>query len=77
MGLIDDGLTLEEKQLLLKELTEAISTGAKRIRFRERDVTYQSTSELLMAKKALEDGICSDLGAKRRNVVSTTFDRGF
>ena len=43
---IDDGLTELEKRELLKELKQAIYTGAKRIKFNERDVIYRTMEEM-------------------------------
>ncbi len=72
-----DLLTVEEKRVLLSELKQALYTGARRIRFNDRDVTYQHTSDMRMAVKALEDDIRCSQGGRRQTVVSTTYSRGF
>ncbi|WP_421983355.1 phage head-tail joining protein [Roseibium sp.] len=74
MSTIDDGLTVEEKRALLKELKEAIFSGALKIRFREREVTYRSLEEMRKIVKDIE----GELGGKpkRKHVILTTFSRG-
>jgi cytochrome c peroxidase len=47
-------LTTEEKQALLEELKEARYSGALRVKFGARDVTYKSDAEMAKAINALE-----------------------
>ena len=60
-----DVLTLEEKQKLLRELKEVQWTGAYRVRFADRDVTYRSHEELRAAIGSLEAEIRSSSPARR------------
>lgn len=77
MSIATDNLTYDEKRELLSDLKEAYYSGAKRIRFRERDVTYQSPQDMWQAIQRLEREIAAVGGAKKRqNVVMTTF-RGY
>lgn len=67
-------LTPEEKGALLRDLKEAYYLGAKRVRFRERDVTYRSREEM----KAIIDELEGEQRArKRKHVILTTFNRGY
>ncbi len=73
---ITDNLTVAEKQQLLTDLKEAYYSGAKRIRFRERDVTYQSADDMFEAIGRLEDELNAGT-VKYRPAVFTTFGRGY
>jgi hypothetical protein len=44
--IVIETLTLEEKLLFLRDLKEAYYSGATRVRFRDRDVTYRSIVEM-------------------------------
>jgi hypothetical protein len=66
-------LTLEEKQQLLKDLKTARFSGAKRVRFRERDVTYRTDEELRKAIDDLENDIA---GTSRRRATVAAFSTG-
>lgn len=70
-----DGLTPEEKRVFLRDLKEAYYSGAHRVRFRERDVTYRSSTEM----KAIIDELEHSLKPSRRPraAVFTTFSRGY
>jgi hypothetical protein len=69
----ESDLTLEEKQQLLRDLKTARFSGAKRIRFRERDVTYRTDEEL---RKAIED-LEGEIGNKqRRRATVAAFSTG-
>lgn len=73
--MIDQSISLEEKQALLRDLREAYYLGASRVRFRERDVTYRSRAEM----KAIIDELAAELDPqrKRKQVILTTFSRGY
>lgn len=69
-----DGLTPAEKAVLLRDLKTAYYSGATRIKFRERDVSYRSLAEMRQIISDLE----SEMGAApRSSVVLTTFGRGY
>lgn len=72
--IVIETLTLEEKLLFLRELKEAYYSGATRIRFRERDVTYRSIAEM---KQIIGDLEKETVIRPMRNVVLTTFGRGY
>ena len=63
-------LTLAEKQQLLKDLKTARYTGAKRIKFRERDVTYRTDEEMRKAIADLEKDIGSGARSPRTTVAA-------
>ena len=67
-------LTLEEKQQLLRDLKIARYTGARRIKFRERDVTYRTDEDLRRAIADLEDEIAG--GAQRPRTTVASFSTG-
>jgi hypothetical protein len=54
---VDDGITADEKRIMLRDLKEAYYSGATRIRFRERDVIYRSLAEMAQAIDRLEGEI--------------------
>ncbi|SCM79956.1 conserved hypothetical protein [uncultured Pleomorphomonas sp.] len=69
------GLTAAEKQDLLRDLQEALFSGVYRVRFRDRDVTYQSAAEMRETISDLE----SSLGVGRttkQGVIFTSFGKG-
>lgn len=67
-------LTVEEMRALLKDLKTARYSGAKRVRFRERDVTYRTDEEMARAITALENDIAVAGGARKtRHVILSTF----
>lgn len=69
-----DMLTPQEKQVFLRDLKEAYYSGAHRVRFRERDVTYRSSAEM----KAIIEELEGNLKQRRpRPAVFTTFGRGY
>lgn len=72
--IVVDGLSLTEKQDLLKDLKAAYYTGAYRIKFRERDVTYRSAEDMRRIITELEQELGS---SPRRRVILTTFRRGY
>lgn len=65
--------TLEEKTQFLMDLKEARWSGANRVKFRERDVTYRSDAEL----KAAIDDLTNELapGRRRRRASSVAVTR--
>ncbi len=68
------GLSTEEMQALLKDLQEARFTGASRVKFREREVTFKSDSQMARIEQEL---IRRLNGTKRRKHVGlTTFSKG-
>lgn len=73
---VADGISLEEKQTLLKELKLAIYTGALRVRFRERDVIYRSLEEMRQIAQTLEDEILASSGKAKKRVGLASFDSG-
>lgn len=67
-------LTVEEMRTLLKDLKIARYSGAKRVRFRERDVTYRTDEEMARAIAALENDIAAAAGPRRtRHVILSTY----
>lgn len=68
-----DNLSPEEKQEFLRDLSEAYYSGAQRVRFRERDVTYRSKAEM---KEVLDELTASVRGKRRKHAIFTTFSRG-
>lgn len=72
--IIIDTLTLDEKTALLRDLKEAYYSGATRIRFRERDVTYRSVAEMKTIIADLEKEVVI---RPRRTTILTTFGRGY
>ncbi|MDQ0422299.1 hypothetical protein J2045_003347 [Peteryoungia aggregata LMG 23059] len=68
-----DELSPEEKQAFLRDLAEAYYSGASRVRFRERDVTYRSMDEM---KAVLDELTTAVRGKRRKHVIFTTFSRG-
>jgi len=61
--------TLEQ----LNDLTEAISKGVKRIKYEDKDLTFQSIDEMLKLKIEME----IDLGLKKRGQkLLAEFDKG-
>lgn len=66
-------LTTAEKQQLLADLKTARFSGAKRVKFRERDVTYRSDAELLKAISDLENELA---GGRRRRTSVASFSTG-
>lgn len=72
---VDGDLTREEKKAFLRELKEAYFSGVTRVRFRERDVSYRSLAEMQQIIAKLERDIAGK--PKRRNVILTTFRRGY
>ena len=73
MSAIDDGLTIEERRALLKEIKEAYFSGALKVKFREREVIYRSREEMLGIISDLENDVTP---RRRKNVILTTFSRG-
>ena len=65
--------TAEEKAEFLKDLKEARWSGASRVKFRERDVTYRSDAELKAAIDDLESQI--NPGRRRRRAASVVITR--
>lgn len=75
MSDISLGLTPEEKQALLAELQEAYFSGVSKVRFKEREVTYRSLTEM---KQVIDDlTVAITPTARRKRVIMTTFRRGF
>ncbi|CCF19154.1 protein of unknown function [Pseudorhizobium banfieldiae] len=72
--IVIETLTLEEKVSLLKDLKEAYFSGASRVRFRERDVTYRSAVEM---KKIIDQLEGSIVIRPKRRVILTTFGGGY
>lgn len=66
-------LSPEEKAELLKEISTAYFSGARRVRFRDRDVEYRSLEEMKRAIDELGDQVT---GRRRQSVVLTSFGRG-
>jgi hypothetical protein len=75
------GLTCDEMRKLLRDLQEARFSGALRVRFRERDVTFQSDAEMARKESELTRRIStqcmgSGQGNRRKHVGLVTFGRG-
>lgn len=64
--------TSEEKAQFLKDLKEARWSGANRVRFRERDVTYRSDAELQAAIDDLTKELNPGVRRRRASSVATT-----
>ena len=75
MAALPNDLTPDEKAALLRDLRESYYSGASRIRFRERDVTFRSQEEM----KAIIDDLAAEVspGQRKQRVIVTTFDRGY
>lgn len=69
-----DMLTADEKRTFLRDLKEAYYSGAHRIRFRERDVTYRSMQDM---KKVIDELTAELTNRRPRPAVFTTFGRGY
>ncbi|NTD85484.1 phage head-tail joining protein [Agrobacterium tumefaciens] len=69
-----DMLTPDEKRVFLRDLKEAFYSGAHRVRFRERDVTYRSMGEMKQIIDQLERELTK---RKPRPAIFTTFGRGY
>ncbi|MBO6755741.1 MAG: hypothetical protein JJ902_05410 [Roseibium sp.] len=74
---MSDGLSLQEKQELLKELKGIRWSGAQRVKFNDRDVTYRTEAELKTAIAALENEIAAAQGQKRASIVVASFNSDF
>lgn len=72
--IVIETLSQEEKLSLLKDLREAYYSGATRVRFRDRDVSYRSLEEMKTIIADLENDYAP---RAKRNVVLTTFNRGY
>ena len=72
----DDGITLVDKQIWIRSLKEAIASGALRVKFADRDVTYRSLQEMREILQNLEDEVAAGGGRKRKHVGLTTFGSG-
>lgn len=72
---VDWNLTADEKAQFLRDLKEAYYLGANRVKFRERDVSYRNRADM----KAIIDELESELavGRRRKQVILTTFGRGY
>ncbi|EFO32122.1 conserved hypothetical protein [Roseibium sp. TrichSKD4] len=74
--MVTDEFTLEEKKGLLAELKRARFSGALRVKFNDRDVTYKSDAEMARAISALEADIVRSSGVRRSGVLLTSFSDG-
>lgn len=75
MSTLPNDLTVEEKAALLNELREAYFSGALKVRFREREVTYRNRADM----KAIIDDLTNEVApspARRQRVIMTSFNRG-
>lgn len=72
--IVIETLTPDEKLVLLKDLEEAYYSGTTRVRFRDRDVSYRSLAEMKQIMLDLKGNIAP---RQKRNVVLTTFSRGY
>lgn len=72
--IVIETLTLDEKLALLRDLKEAYYSGATRIRFRDRDVSYRSIAEMKVIIGDLER---ETVIRPRRTAILTTFSRGY
>lgn len=69
------GLSTADKEELLKNLQEALYSGLSRVKFRERDVTFQSAAEM---RKTIAD-IEASLGVSKvtkQGVIFASFGKG-
>lgn len=72
----DDGMTIDEKRQYLKEIKQAMYTGALRVKFNERDTTFRSLDEMRQIISALEEDIAKASGRKPVHVTVGTFGTG-
>jgi hypothetical protein len=72
-----DDLTLDEKKGLLAELKKARYSGAKSVKYLDRQVEYKSDAEMVSAINALTAEINAASGKRRSNVRLTQFSSGF
>lgn len=72
-----DDLSLEEKKGLLTELRKARYSGAKSVKYLDRQVEYKSDAEMVSAINALAAEISSASGKRRPNVRLSQFSSGF
>lgn len=71
-----DTLTPDEKVAFLNDLKRALYTGASRVKFKERDVTYRSVEDMQKVIDAIE-GSLVPVKRRKSSVVLTTFGRGY
>jgi len=60
----------------LDAINSAIARGEKSVQFSDRSVTYRSLSELLQARKLIEDAISMDTPPRPRQFLGYS-DKGF
>lgn len=58
----------------LNAIKEAIATGAKRVKYADKEIEYRSLDEMLKAKQLIEDEL--GLNAGRKNHSYPTFSKG-
>ena len=76
MSLFDD-FTVAELRGFRKELGKAIASGAMRVRFADRDVTYRSLDDMRRAGKLLDDKIAALGGTVRNRQARVNSQKGF
>lgn len=60
----------------IDKLSAAIGTGALRVRFADRDVTYRSLAEMIGAKAMLEQELAAAQGATRTRQLRFNTSKG-
>lgn len=58
------------------KLKAAIATGALRVRYADRDVTYRSLDEMRQTLALIQGEVDADAGVKRTRVVRFQTDKG-
>jgi hypothetical protein len=58
----------------LNKLKDAIATGAKRVKYADKEVEYNSFDDMIKAKNLIESELGLNSGQKRRSYPSYTKD---
>ena len=69
--------TVEEIEGFRKELGQAIATGASRVRFMDRDVTYRSLIDMRLTASDLDAELNSRSGTKTARRLHVISEKGF
>jgi len=67
-------ITTEELQEQYDELIRAINSGANRVKYKDKEVTYRSLNDMYKAKSELERQLGLLSGTKKR--VNPIYDKG-
>lgn len=61
----------------LDKLDAAIASGAKKVKYRDREVEYQSTDEMLKARTWMSTQLAATSGGSGERVQRSTFNKGY